>query len=139
MICVSLAEEVVGMTIADLSRRCALSKNIPRNGPLKPQISTTLLRAPVEMTKGRAALPGSVVAEQKPFSSPWVGRRPVTAPVEMTKGSAALPATVVAEQKPFSSPWAGQRPMTPPVEMTKVERSARVMGVKGRSGKNHYF
>ena len=55
---------------------------------------------PVEMTKGRAALPGSVVAEQKPFSSPWVGRRPVTSVVEMTTRRAMLPATVVAEQGP---------------------------------------
>jgi hypothetical protein len=46
--------------------RCALSKNIPREGPLKPQISP-LRCAPVEMTKGRAALPLSVVAEQDPF------------------------------------------------------------------------
>src|SRR3984885_13893110 len=71
------------------------------------------------MTKGRTALPATVVAEQEPFSSSWVGRRPMTPPVEMTKGRAALPATVVAEQKPFSSPWVGRRPMTPPVEMTK--------------------
>src|ERR1700733_5023719 len=91
---------------------------------------------PVDMTKGRAALRGSLVAEQDPFfialggpkahdssgrddkgesgassegscwyrtrfSSPWVGRRPMTPPVEMTKGRAALPATVVAEQDPF--------------------------------------
>src|SRR6202142_1760198 len=64
------------------------------------------------MTKGRAALPATVVAEQKPFSSPWLLRPrkgPLTpqisplrcAPVEMTKGRAALPATVVAEQDPF--------------------------------------
>src|ERR1700720_4595416 len=67
---------------------------------------------PVEMTKGRAALPATVVAEQDPFhrldfSRP--GKRPLTpqisplrcAPVEMTKGRAALPTTVVAEQDPF--------------------------------------
>jgi hypothetical protein len=42
--------------------------------------------APVEMTKGRAALPLSVVAEQNPFSSPWVGRRLITSPVGMTRG-----------------------------------------------------
>src|ERR1700722_9515890 len=57
---------------------------------------------PVEMTKGRAALPLSVVAEQDPvFSSPCVGRRPMTPPVEMTKGRAALPLSVVAEQDPL--------------------------------------
>ena len=38
----------------------------------RPQISP-LRCAPVEMTKGRAALPLSVVAEQEPFSSTWVG------------------------------------------------------------------
>jgi hypothetical protein len=37
----------------------------------KPQISPLRsFGAPVEMTKGRAALPLSVVAEQNPFSSP---------------------------------------------------------------------
>src|SRR6202046_2661487 len=41
-------------------------ENIPREGPLTPQISP-LRCAPVEMTKGRAALPGSVVAEKDPF------------------------------------------------------------------------
>ena len=34
--------------------------------------------APVGMTKGRVVLPGRVVAEQKLFSSPWVGSRPMT-------------------------------------------------------------
>src|ERR1700734_1001825 len=58
-----------------------------QENPLTPQISP-LRCAPVEMTKGRAALPLSVVAEQDPFSSPWVGRRPMTPPVEMTKGRA---------------------------------------------------
>src|ERR1700722_5294741 len=68
----------------------------------QPQISPLRsFGAPVEMTKGRAVLPGSVVAEQKPFSSPWVGLWPMTPPVEMTKGKVALPATVVAEQDPF--------------------------------------
>jgi hypothetical protein len=46
--------------------RFALSKNISREGPLTPQISP-LRCAPVEMTKGRAALPASVVTEQDPF------------------------------------------------------------------------
>ena len=56
---------------------------------------------PVEMTKGRAALPLSVVAEQKLFFITLVGRKPMTSPVEMTKGRAALPVSVVAEQKLF--------------------------------------
>src|ERR1700733_7506633 len=42
------------------------SKNISREGPLTPQISP-LRCAPVEMTKGRATLPATVVAEQDPF------------------------------------------------------------------------
>ena len=75
------------------------------------------------MTKGRAALPATVVAEQDPsfitlggpLAHDFSGRKtlprggPLTpqisplrcAPVEMTKGRAALPATVVAEQDPF--------------------------------------
>src|SRR6202046_4713272 len=75
------------------------------------------------MTKGRAALPATVVAEQDPFfialgglkAHDSSGRKtlprkgPLTpqisplrcAPVEMTKGRAALPTTVVAEQVPF--------------------------------------
>ena len=82
------------------------SKNIPREGPLTPQISPLRsFGAPVEMTKGRAALPATVVAEQDRFSSPWVGRRPMTSPVEMTKGRAALPATVVAEKERFHRLW----------------------------------
>jgi hypothetical protein len=35
------------------------------------------MTTPVGRTKGRATLPWRVVAEQKPFSSPWVGRRPI--------------------------------------------------------------
>ena len=99
-------------------------KTFPRKGPLTPQISP-LRWAPVEMTKGRAALPATVVAEQDPFfialggpkAHDSSGRKtfprggPLTpqisplrsfgAPVEMTKGRAALPLTVVAEQKLF--------------------------------------
>src|SRR3984885_2431718 len=93
--------------------RFALSKNISRKGPLTPQISPLRsFGAPVEMTKGRAALPLSVVAEQKlffttlgdpkahDFRSKNISRKgrltpqisPLRcAPVEMTKGRAALP------------------------------------------------
>ena len=65
------------------------------------------------MTKGRAALPATVVAEQVPFfitsAEKHSKKGPLTqqisplrcAPVEMTKGRAALPATVVAELEPF--------------------------------------
>ena len=71
------------------------------------------MTSPVEMTKGSAALPATVVAEQDPFfialsKNTSQGRSADTAdlslrcaPVEMTKGRAALPATVVAEQDPF--------------------------------------
>src|ERR1700689_746699 len=52
-------------------------KTLPREGPLTPQISP-LRCAPVEMTKGRAALPATVVAEQDRFfialTSPAQGR-----------------------------------------------------------------
>jgi hypothetical protein len=54
-----------------------LWKNIPKKGPPEPQISPPRY-APVEMTKGKAVFPGRVVAEQEPFSSLWVGRRPMT-------------------------------------------------------------
>src|SRR5580698_3182861 len=60
----------------------ALSKSTSREGPLTPQI-TPLRCAPVEMTKGRAALPATVVAEQDRFfialTSPAQGRTPDTA------------------------------------------------------------
>jgi hypothetical protein len=41
---------------------------------------------PVEMTKGRAALPLSVVAEQDPLFIALGGPKAHTPPVEMTKG-----------------------------------------------------
>jgi hypothetical protein len=70
------------------------------------------------MTKGRAVLPGRVVAEQDPFSSPWLGplahdssvenvskrehpHRDLSTTLEMTKGRAVLPGRVVAGQEPF--------------------------------------
>jgi hypothetical protein len=53
------------------------------------------------MTKERAALPLSVVAEQNPFFTAWVGRRHITSPVEMTKGRVVPPGTVVAGQGPL--------------------------------------
>jgi hypothetical protein len=51
--------------------RFEVSKNISKGSPLTPQISP-LRCAPVEMTKGRAALPGTMVAERSQFSSTWV-------------------------------------------------------------------
>src|SRR6202020_643411 len=97
-------------------------KHISKKRSLKTQISP-IRCAPVEMTKGRATLPATVVAVQEPFfialgglkAHDSSGRKtlprkgPLTpqisplrcAPVEMTKGRAALPATVVAEQDPF--------------------------------------
>src|ERR1700721_835866 len=64
----------------DDQMRFAGVKSVSRIGPLTPQISP-LRCAPVEMTKGRAALPATVVAEKR-FSSPWAGKRPMTSPVE---------------------------------------------------------
>src|ERR1700721_3106462 len=97
-------------SLATRSRKSgyALSKNIPREGPLTPQISPLRsFGAPVEMTKGRAALPLSVVAEQNPFP----GKDRWTADLSTTllrssglddKGEeAALPLSVVAEQNPL--------------------------------------
>jgi hypothetical protein len=43
-------------------------KHISKKEPLTPQISPLRsFGAPVEMTKGRAVLPATVVAEQDPF------------------------------------------------------------------------
>ena len=58
------------------------------------------MTSPVEMTKGRAALPATVVAGKACFIT-LGGPTAMTYPVEMTKGRAALPTTVVAEQDPF--------------------------------------
>jgi hypothetical protein len=53
-----------------------LSKTYPRKS-IHTEISP-LRCASVEMTKGRAALPERVVAEQVAvFHRPWVGRRPM--------------------------------------------------------------
>src|ERR1700727_1475 len=58
------------------------------------------MTSPVEMPKGRAALPATVVAGTAFFIT-LGGQRPMTSPVEMTKGRAALPATVVAGEAFF--------------------------------------
>ena len=62
------------------------------------------------MTKGRAALPATVVAEQDPVETHFQEETAENAdlsircaPVEMTKGRTALPATVVAEQDPVEN------------------------------------
>src|ERR1700735_2706628 len=89
---------------------------ISREGPLTPQIPP-LRCAPVEMTKGRAALPATVVAG-KAFFNTLGGPTAMTYPAEMTKGRAALPATVVAG-KAFFITLGGPTAMTYPVEMTK--------------------
>ena len=91
------------------------------SGGRKPRISP-LRCASVEMTKGRAVLPSTVVAEQEPFFITLGGPKghdssvekhfqegtaePQISPlrcasVEMTKGRAVLPSTVVAGQEPF--------------------------------------
>jgi hypothetical protein len=67
------------------------------------------------MTKGRVALPLSVVAEQNPFFSTLGGRRPITSPVEMTKERGGY--------GPQQLSWDGKGQISPlrfaPVEMTK--------------------
>src|ERR1700735_1843815 len=95
---------------------------ISREGPLTPQIPP-LRCAPVEMTKGRAALPATVVAG-KAFFNTLGGPTAMTYPVEMTKGRAraALPATVVAEQEPFFIAFGGPKAHDSPVEMTRGRR-----------------
>ena len=126
---------------------------------MTPQISP-LRCAPVEMTKGRAALPATVVAEQDPFFIALGGPKahdssgrddipregPLTpqisplrcAPVEMTKGRAALPATVVAEQDRFfialTSPAQGRTPDT--ADLSTPLRSGRDDKVEGGASSN---
>jgi hypothetical protein len=69
-------------------RTSLLSKNISRKS-IHTEISQ-LRCAPVEMTKGRAVLPGTVVDGQKLFFITLGGRAgPMTSPVEMTKGRVA--------------------------------------------------
>jgi hypothetical protein len=48
------------------------------------------MTSPVEMTKGKAVLRGTVVAEQKPFFITLGGPRPMETPAEMTKGRAVM-------------------------------------------------
>ena len=72
-------------------------KTFPSEGPLTPQISP-LRCAPVEMTKGSAALPATAVAEQDPLFIALGGS--ATHDSSGQKGRAALPGTVVAEQEP---------------------------------------
>jgi hypothetical protein len=97
------------------------------------------------MTKGRAALPETVVAEQDPFfialggpkahdSSVEKHSQETTAepqisplrcaPVEMTKGRAALPETVVAEQDPFFIALGGPKAHDSSVEKHSQETTA---------------
>jgi hypothetical protein len=51
-----------------------------------PWVDRRPMTPPVEMTKGRAALPLSVVAEQDPLFIALGGPKAHTPPVEMTKG-----------------------------------------------------
>ena len=53
------------------------------------------------MTKGRAALPATVVAEQDPFFIALGGPKAHDFSGRDDKGGLALPETVVAEQDPF--------------------------------------
>ena len=107
------------------------------SGGRKPRISP-LRCASVEMTKGRAVLPSTVVAEQEPFFITLGGPKAHDSSVEkhfqggtaepqipplryasvgMTKGRAELPGRVVAEQEPFFIFLGGPKgPMTTPAE-----------------------
>src|SRR3984957_9040580 len=111
----------VGPTAHDFSGR----RTFPRRSAETADLSTTLLQSSGRDDKGEGALPLSVVAEQEPFSSTWVGptahdfsgrrtlpRRSATADLSTTllrssgrddKGEGALPLSAVAEQEPFSS------------------------------------
>jgi hypothetical protein len=55
-------------------------KTFPGRG-VNTEISP-LRYASVEMTKGRTALPWRATLDRRRFSSPWVGRRPMTPPIE---------------------------------------------------------
>ena len=80
------------------------------------------------MTKGRAVLPVTVVAEQEPYFL-TLGRPKASvekhfprrcthtyAPVEMTRGRLVPPSTVVAEQEPFFITLGGPQAHDPSVE-----------------------
>src|ERR1700734_2865413 len=85
-----------------------------------PWVGGRPMTPPVEMTKGRAALPLSVVAAQKVFfitlGSPkahdFSGRD------DKGEGGASSNSSCWYRTR-SSSPWVGRRPMIPPVEMTK--------------------
>ena len=73
------------------------------------------------MTKGRAALPLSVVTKQTHFSSPWVGRRPLTSPVEVTRGRVASDRQVnAAPVQKLLSPEARPYPLSSRPERTRI-------------------
>jgi hypothetical protein len=129
-------------------------------GPLT-QISP-LRCAPVEMTKGRAVLPGKVVAEQKPFSSLWVSRKQIDssvenismrgplpqisplrcASVEMTRGVRCFPGKWGPYRSRFSSLWVSRKQIDSSVENISMRgplpqisplRCASVEMTKGRA------
>jgi hypothetical protein len=65
------------------------------------------------MTKGRAALPATVVAEQEPFFIALGGPKAHDSSGRDDKGEAAFPGKVWAVQKPVFITLAGRKPMTP--------------------------
>jgi hypothetical protein len=77
-------------------------KTFPGKDCWTTDLSTTLLRSSGRDDKGEggASIECGCRTENY-FSSPWVGRRPMTPPGEMTKGRAALPLSVVVEQRLF--------------------------------------
>ena len=117
------------------SLRFALSKNISKKGP-EPQISP-LRCAPVEMTKGRAALPATVVAEQDPLFIALGGPKAHDSSGRDDKGEggASIECGCRTESIFHQLGWA-RLPMTSPVEMTKGGRRFRGVWLPNRT---HFF
>jgi hypothetical protein len=131
------ASQIAGPAVRSLSihteispLRYALVEKHPQERTAGPQVSPLRsLGAPVEMTKGRLALPGRAVDElkhpQERTAGPQVSPlRSLGAPVEMTKGRLALPGRAVDELKHPQERTAGPqisplRSFGAPVEMTK--------------------
>src|ERR1700728_2773930 len=97
-----------------------------------PQISPLRsFGAPVEMTKGRAALPWSVVAEQQLFFITLGGPTAHDFPGRDDKGEGGASIECGCRTAAIFHHLGRQRPMTFPVEMTKGGRLWTGTKVKG--------